>query len=668
MNRGVRFMPTLATLRSVLVALCANTTLIASCIAATTPLIPVSDFIKPDQMASIRFSPSGSLFAAMVEDDHQTKLAVVDFSTNKARRFRSPLGADVRSFRWLTDDLIDVETTKRSTAVTDLLARHFVGFTVDLSERSGVTSAQIQSAVRAVAGSPEELIVAAHPYVGSYRRVPQLDVIDARTGDVKRHLTDTPPSPGIYRWILDSRLQPRAAISQVGIPSVIEIWWRDTAQGAWRKLHSFDPEHQRGYYPVAMDAEDNLLVVSNIETGYFALYRFDFDKNAPGEVLVAQRGGDIGSTQLLYASDRSDPVGVRVDGDRPQDVWFDERRQATQDLVDKSLPTDATNRLQFLPGGKVLVESSSGRDPGTYYFYDPTARSLSEWSRARPWIDPERMASTRVLRYKARDGLEIPAYLTLPQGREPKQLPLVVWVHGGPQSRDSWGYDPEVQFFANRGYAVLRVNFRGSTGFGERFVSAGYRQWGRAMQDDLTDGARQLIANGLVDPKRVCIGGASYGGYAALMGPIREPELFRCAIDLYGPSDLTYMVELPEADYNWGTDHDRDRQLFEQIGNPSDPAQRPAMDANSPRLQASKLKAPVLLVYGTDDQRVPLRQGYGMRDAFDAIGAKNYEWKTFSGEGHGVRTEQNSAALLELMERFLQKHLGASSVDAAAVP
>jgi dipeptidyl aminopeptidase/acylaminoacyl peptidase len=633
--------------------------------AAPPAVIPAADFVRPSQMGSIRFSPDGTRFAAMIEDERQMKLAVVDYATNKGRRYRSPTGADVASFRWINSDLIDVDTTKRGARQFDLSGRDFVGFSVDVSERSRVTPDQVARTLRGVPGKPDELIVKNFPYVGGYGGVPRLDVIDAHSGETLRQLTGEPPSTGIYRWVLDRDLQPRAAVASVANSSQIEVWWRDTPKAVWRKLTTFRPATERGYYPVAMDASDNLLVVSNLANGRFALQTYDFARGAPGEVLAAHPTSDIETADLRYAADRLDPVGLMVDGDRPQDYWFDAKQQAMQELVDKSLAPDAVNRLQFLPDGRVLVSSYSGRDPGTYYFYDPKARSLTEWARKMPWIDPQRMAPTRVQHFKARDGLDLPAYVTVPLGREAKSLPLVVWVHGGPHLRDTWGFDPEVQFFANRGYAVLQVNFRGSTGYGDRFMTAGYRQWGRAMQDDLTDSVRALVADGTVDAQRVCIGGASYGGYAALMGPIREPDLYRCAIDQYGPSDLTWMVELPEADYNRGTNAERDRRLHQQIGDPDDPAQRREMDGHSPRLQAARLKAPVLLIYGTDDYRVPLRHGTAMRSALEASGG-TFEWKSYAGEGHGVRVETSTAEMLTMMEKFLERHIGANRADSAS--
>ena len=552
-----------------------------------------------------------------------------------------------------------VRTGKFGVSQDELRASDFQISYISVSGKARLSRDDAANTLGRVPGSATEVIVA---HGGRTRgQSVWLDVVDSSDGSIKRRLTDDPPGRSIYRWVLDKALNPRAAVGWLGGDEQrYQVWWREQRQGAWRMLISYKREGERGFLPVAMDADDNLLVVSDIATGRYELRRLDRATGAPGDVLVAHPHADIGVADVLYRSARTDdPVGVRINGDIPQTFWFDEKREAVQRTLDKSLPPGQVNELQFLPNGKVLVASRGPADPGTYYLYDVSGRTLTEWSRDRAWLAPEKMGVTEALRFKARDGLEIPAYLTLPRGREAKNLPLIAWVHGGPHARDDWGYYPEVQFFANRGYAVLQVNFRGSTGFGGTFESAGFKQWGRAMQDDVTDGVRMLIAQGRVDAKRVCIGGGSYGGYAALMGLIHEPDLFRCAIDYSGPTDLNWFVDLPETDYNRGNDRNVDDLLKRRVGNPDDPAERKLMDANSPRLQAGRIRAPVLMIYGTDDARVPLRHGTGMRDALQATGAK-YEWKTYTGEGHGVFNSKNGADLLRLMESFLNRNLGAA--------
>ena len=632
--------------------------------AAEPPrLIPAEDFIKPAQMGAIRFSPDAKHFAALAESKGRMQLVVADAETQKGGSYHSELDNDIVSFRWLTNDIVRVQTGKFGVSQDELRQGDFQISFISISGKARLNRDDAAATVRRVPGSETDLIVS-H---GARRKGESawLDVVDSTDGSIKRRLTDDPPGRNIFRWVLDKNLSPRAAVGWIGGDEQrYQSWWRDQPNGAWRMVSSYKPEFERGFTPVAMDSDGSLLVLSNIATGLHELRRFDPATGAPGELLVAHPQADIVSDDIIYEAGQLAPVGVHIEGDIPQTVWFDEKRDAIQQTIDKSLPTQV-NSLQFLANGKVLVASRAPNDPGTYYMFDPKARTLTEWSRDRSWLSVNELATTMIVRYKARDGLEIPAYLTLPRGREAKNLPLLVWVHGGPHARDEWGYDPTVQFLANRGYAVFQVNYRGSTGFGDKFMSAGYKQWGRAMQDDLTDGVQALIAQGRVDPKRVCIGGGSYGGYAALMGVIREPDMFRCAIDYVGVTDLTWMVELPETDYNWRVDRNVDDALKRRIGNPDDPVERKVMDANSPRLLASKVKAPVLLVYGTDDVRVPLRHGTAMRDALQTAGAK-FEWKTYTGEGHGVYNTKNGADLLRLMESFLNRHIGPTAAAQTA--
>jgi dipeptidyl aminopeptidase/acylaminoacyl peptidase len=630
------------------------------------PPLPAQDFVRPAQMGAIRFSPDGKHFAALAEAKGRMQLVVVDAETRHGGSYGSEMDTDVATFKWLTNDVVAVTTNKRGASQNELRRRDFQTSSISLSGKSRLNASDVYDVVQRVPGSATDLIVARRN--AARGQSVWLDVVDSVDGSTKRRLTDDPPGRGIVRWVLDADLAPRAAVGWVGGDERrFEVWLREQPAGPWRMLITYKPESQRGFVPVGVDAQGNLSVLSTLATGRGELRQLDRATGLPGELLIAHPQADIQFRDLIYDDARLDPVGVRVEGDVPQTYWFDTRRDVLQRTIDKSLPADRENRLQFLADGNVLVASRGPSDPGTYYMFDAKARSLTEWSRDRPWLLPERLGVTQPWRFQARDGLEIPGYLTLPRGRAPKSLPLVVWVHGGPHSRDSFRYDPIVQFLANRGYAVLQVNYRGSTGYGDRFMQAGYRQWGLAMQDDLTDAVVKLVGEGRVDPARVCIGGASYGGYAALMGVIREPALFRCAIDYVGVTDLTWTLELPETDYNWYLDANTDRMLKARIGDPDDPLQRAVMDANSPRLQAARIKSPVLLIYGTDDNRVPLRHGTAMREALKAAGA-SFEWKSFTGEGHGIFNTGNSVELLQLLEAFLARHLGPIAAPAGAVP
>jgi dipeptidyl aminopeptidase/acylaminoacyl peptidase len=264
------------------------------------------------------------------------------------------------------------------------------------------------------------------------------------------------------------------------------------------------------------------------------------------------------------------------------------------------------------------------------------------------------MSHRQPLRLKARDGLSLPAYLTLPRGREAKGLPLVVLVHGGPYVRgETWRFDPEAQFLASRGYAVLQVDFRGSLGYGWKHYQSGWKQWGLAMQDDLNDAALQLVERGVAVRARMANKGASYGGYAAMMGLARDPELWRCGINYVGVTDLTLLTTATWSDTN---------QLFKNASSWFDihvgdaARDRERFERTSPLRLADHIKRPVLMVYGGLDRRVPIEHGARMKGALDRNNVPN-EFVVYDTEGHGFRLEKNRFDFYRRVEAFLAKHM-----------
>jgi dipeptidyl aminopeptidase/acylaminoacyl peptidase len=261
------------------------------------------------------------------------------------------------------------------------------------------------------------------------------------------------------------------------------------------------------------------------------------------------------------------------------------------------------------------------------------------------------MAPMQPISYKARDGMEIPGYLTLPVGRPAKDLACVVNPHGGPWARDGWGFNPEVQFLANRGYCVLQMNFRGSTGYGRRFWEAGFKQWGLAMQDDVTDGVQWLIGQGIADPRRIAIYGGSYGGYATLSGIIKTPDLYAAAINYVGVSNLfTFMNTIPPY---W---EPMRQQLYAMVGNPDDPADRARMTATSPALNADRIATPLLVAQGARDPRVNKAESDQIVEALRRRGV-DVQYIVKDDEGHGFANEENRFEFYAAMEAFLARHL-----------
>jgi dipeptidyl aminopeptidase/acylaminoacyl peptidase len=341
-------------------------------------------------------------------------------------------------------------------------------------------------------------------------------------------------------------------------------------------------------------------------------------------------------------------LGFTCERDKPTVVWTDQRMQILQTLIDREFPAtknDFTSRSDDLQW--MIVFAHSDRDPGTYYMLNTTKPTLEQLVVTMPWIKPAKMAEMRPITYQARDGLTIHGYLSLPAGSDGKNLPLIVNPHGGPWVRDEWGFNPEIQFFASRGYAVLQMNFRGSTGYGSGFEAAGFGQWGLSMQDDITDGVKWAIAQGIADPKHIAIYGASYGGYAAMAGLAFTPELYCCGINYVGVTDIKLLLKTLPKSWN--------REIVEAMtGNSKRDGKQ--LEATSPMDHPERIRVPVLFAYGRLDDRVDLKHGTEMAGDLRARGIP-VTLIVRQDEGHGFRHWDNKIELYKAMEEFLGKYL-----------
>ncbi len=349
-------------------------------------------------------------------------------------------------------------------------------------------------------------------------------------------------------------------------------------------------------------------------------------------------------------------LGIRFLREAWETHWLDPVVQQTQRRVDAALP--ATNNLlscgECRGADNVLITSSADRSPPVYRLMRGGTGAIEPVAASRPWIKPGEMATVDLVRLKARDGLELPVWVTRPKGRS-GPLPTVVLVHGGPWVRGSqWTWDAEAQFLASRGYLVLQPEFRGGTGFGQRHFRAGWKQWGLAMQDDLADAALWAVQQGDADPKRIAIAGASYGGYATLMGLIRHPEIFRCGVAWVGVTDIGLMYSIHWSDL---TEDFLRHGMPQLVGDRERDAAQLA--ATSPLQQASRLKQPLFLAYGALDQRVPIEHGERLRDALGKANPQ-VQWKVYDDEGHGWTRPANEIDFWTRVEAFLEKNLRAA--------
>jgi len=300
-------------------------------------------------------------------------------------------------------------------------------------------------------------------------------------------------------------------------------------------------------------------------------------------------------------------------------------------------------------GGKLLFSVSSDRDPGTYFLIGTHVYKVTRLFAVAPWIDPTKMAERRPLHFRTDDGVELDAILTIPNGVNPRNLPMVLLPHGGPVGvQDDWFYDTDAQFLANRGYLVLQVNYRSSDGRGADFLEAGYLKWGTRIQQDLIDGVKWAIAEKYADPQRICVYGGSFGGYSAMMTTIRAPGMFKCAVGYAGIYDLAMMYKKGDIKSD-----ESGRSYLETVIGRDDAD----LAANSPDKLADKIDVPVLLIHGEDDKRAPFAQAKAMRAALDAA-HKPYEWLSKPGEGHGFYDEKNNIEFYNRLQAFLEKHIG----------
>lgn len=600
---------------------------------------PIEAFFRPPAMTHAVLSPDGRKLAVVTTLNDKRNVAIVDLDTRKADVLTSYTIGHVADLYW---------AGSRRVVFT-------VGMEVDPygpMRYLGTRAADIDG------GNIWEMSA------GAYGRVLRNDLADGEiiidngsmverlnTRNRKRvDLVEDPPRL-CSQWLIDVEHAPRACAALLGTTQ--QIWTRK-ADGPWRKVREIEKTTDH-LGLLAFDSRAQSLIVAAREGEDLRhVRRLDPETGKAGDVLYKDALADWNGSVVF---DRGQPVGLRMQSGRPVTLWWDESLGALQAQIDAALPG---RHNVFAPpsgtSGRTIVRSGSDKDPGQFFLFDAAARTLDPIGVIRPWIEPKQMGERRFLTYAARDGLNIPAYLTLPARAKAEKLPLVIHVHGGPWLRAYFWQDwsmPVAQFLASRGYAVLEPEPRGSDGFGRRHLEAGFGQWGLAMQDDITDGARQLIKDGIVDPERICIMGASYGGYATLQGLVREPALFKCGIAVMAVSDLSLMESI-----RWSSLSKRflDGDFKKWVGDPDVDAKR--FRATSPALNADRIRAPVLLVHGSNDYRVPMMHGEKMRNALREQG-KPVEWVLYNDEGHGWSRQETILDYYARIEGFLARHIGA---------
>lgn len=447
--------------------------------------------------------------------------------------------------------------------------------------------------------------------------------------------------PHVQDWVVDG-----AGVVRAGVGAKDDKAWlvyrRGEADGFSREgndVAGTDPEIAQ-FAPV--QGSDQGYALAEAPSGRIGLYTYDFRAGRLGALVYENGKADLDGFEL---TPDGKPAGVAYTDDRDRMLWFDGAMRSRQAAIDAALP-GRVNRVVSASDDQraLLVYSASASDPGVYYlFADGQAR---RFAAINPALDGKQLAPVTTIHYAARDGLKIDGYLTLPAGRAARDLPLIVMPHGGPFARDSWDYDPWVQYLAGKGYAVLQPNYRGSTGFGRAMTARGDGEWGRGMQDDVDDGVAWLAKRGTIDAKRVCIMGASYGGYAAMWAAARDNRTYRCAISYAGISDVR-----AQLDYDHKTFEERAFRAWRARIQ----GKAPSLESISPVTYAGQLAMPILIAHGTADQTVPVDQSERLHDALTRAG-KAHEFVVYPGEDHTMHDPANEADFLQRVGRFLDAH------------
>lgn len=661
--------PLLRGLLPALFVLCAPAVAGASAPAAP----PLEDFLARDSFNEIAISPDGRFLAASAGMDKGGALVVLDRETlQRQGHFYAGSQIEVVDFWWANEQRLVFAVGQKMNGLEqpawtgELFAMDADGSAQLMLSGQRAGTAGTGSNIKGRRGeriaaypidflpdSERRILVSVTPMGGSsepFTRVERMDVFTgARTGVARAPVQRA-------NFVTDPAGEVRFALG-AGVDNETELYYRVDGDSDWVLVND-EGETEQVVAPLGFSADGSTayLQVSR-ESGPDAIEAFDPSTLERREIFRHER---VDPSSVIQSFDGRAVLGVALRTPRREAHFF--VKGSSEEILWRSLSAAFEGQDVAIPsvsadGRWAIVQTRSDRNPGDFYLFDREAKRASHIGSRAERIDPEALGQTRTLQIKARDGLELEALLTLPPGSDGRNLPLVLHPHGGPFGvQDVLGYDSQVQILATRGYAVLQVNFRGSGGYGRSFMLAGYRQWGRAMQDDLTDATRYVIEQGIADPRRICTFGASYGGYASLMAAAKEPELYACAVGYVGVYDLPMMYkngDIPQT--GSGKNYLRDALGSE------------GLEETSPARLAERIVAPVLLVAGGADERTPIEQTEAMERALKAVGRPPQTLYKRT-EGHGFYDEANRLELQQTVLAFLDRHIGSGWKATASTP
>jgi dipeptidyl aminopeptidase/acylaminoacyl peptidase len=602
--------------------------------------IPVESFFRNPVKSSFKISPDGKTLAFLAPVEGRMNIHVQVLGQTEVKKLTAITDRDIATIGWASNEII---VFLKDTGGDENWVLHSVNVKTGVSQ--AITKPGTRTEIMDLLDNDDDHIV-----VSSNMRDPEL--FDLYTVNLKTSKFDfLAVNPGdVTTWILDHTGTPRLAISTNGVKSVLK---RKHPEGKW--INIIETDFTESINPICFDFENkNVYCSSNIGRDKSAIVLIDIETAKELEVLYEH--SDVDVYELTYSKKRKTITSVMYETEKMNREVMDPSMEVVYTTIASKLGPNELFQITDKDAEEniYVVRSYSDISLGAYYTYNVKNKELKLLESLSPWLPQNMMCEMQPVSYTNASGFTIHGYLTLPKGGK-TLLPVVINPHGGPWARDSWGFNPEVQFLASRGFAVFQMNFTGSTGYGRKFWQSSFKQWGQIMQDDITEGVNYLIRQRIADEKRIAIYGGSYGGYATLAGLTLTPDLYACGIDYVGVSNLfTFLESIPPY---WEPYR---QMLYEMVGNPETDADM--LRAYSPVFRSEKINVPLMIAQGAKDPRVNIKESEQMVDALRARGVE-VKYLMEPEEGHGFRNEENRFKFYRAMENFLYQNLGATKVD-----
>ena len=602
--------------------------------------IPLEDFFKNPEKSSYQISPNGSFYSYMAPYKNRMNIFIQKIGDSSATQLTFEEKRDISGYFWpnneqlvfLKDDAGDENF-------------HLFGVDIDGSNPISFTDFDgVRAQIIDDLPDQKDFII-----IGLNKRNKQ--VFDPYRLNLKSgKISILAENPGnIQGWMFDHEGKLRIATAIVdGVNT--SLLYRDSEQEEFKTIVTTN--FKEGFSPQFFTFDNkNIIGTSNLGRDKSVVIELDPSTGKEVKELYGNEDYDVGG--VAYSRKRKVITAAYYNSWKSERHFFDQQSKALFEKVQNHLPGYEISVSGMSDDENIfIIRTYSDKSLGAYFIYNAKEDNLDKIVEVSPWIDENEMSNQLPISYNSRDGLKINGYLTLPKGYDmenAKDLPVVINPHGGPWARDEWGFNPEIQFLANRGYAVLQMNFRGSVGYGRKFWEASFKKWGREMQDDITDGTQWLIDQGIADKKRIAIYGGSYGGYATLMGLVKEPQLYAAGVDYVGVSNMfTFMKTIPpywepmlEMMYEMVGDVEKDSAMLREV---------------SPVFHVDKIKAPLFIAQGANDPRVNVDESDQMVKAMKEKGIE-VEYLVKDNEGHGFRNEENKFDFYRAMEKFLSIQL-----------